>query len=277
MKVDIAKLKYRCEQDEESLFCELLDQGGEVYDVDNQRYLGFKNNGAKVLAVAHCDYVDVPYRFGMDKARTRVYTPRLDDRLGVYTILDLLPQLGISVDILLTTDEEIGRSTASEFTRCFPNTAYSWVVEFDRRGENVVTYDLDSPEWLTALRGVGYSINQGSFSDISYLGLDCCMVNVGVGYHHEHSRDCYVELAEYKRQIARFQRFYSKFHDKEFLQDSTPTIESGTPWWKDKPVNNWGSKRTISSDTCRICDDWLLASEWDYCAACLAAGHSKGV
>ena len=44
-----------------------------------------------------------------------VHSGALDDRLGAYIILDLLPKLGINVDVLLTVGEEQGRSTANFF------------------------------------------------------------------------------------------------------------------------------------------------------------------
>ena len=34
------------------------------------------------------------------------FAPQLDDRLGVYCLLGLLPKMGIQLDILLTTGEE---------------------------------------------------------------------------------------------------------------------------------------------------------------------------
>ncbi len=270
MKLNRRQLRKRCEQSIESILIEdILDTGGEVYDLRTGSYLGYRQYGSPVLAVAHLDYVNVPHRWRFDRARTRIYTPRLDDRLGVYTILDHLPSIGIQCDILLTTDEEIGQTTASEFADCFPDhPPYRWIVEFDRRGEDVVTYDLDSPNWLQSLERSHFNLGRGSFSDISALEFGAnqvelpCMVNIGVGYHHEHSTECYVELSQWKRQLTRFSHFWEHNSETEYVQE-TPEVEIPSwpackpelrnPWW-DKhqgikscnrcflPLNHWESQ-----------------------------------
>ena len=77
----------------------------------------FQDNGADILAVAHLDTVST------HKQRKRaprfigpkVYTPQLDDRLGVYAILHMLPKHNIRCDVLLTDGEESCASTARFF------------------------------------------------------------------------------------------------------------------------------------------------------------------
>ncbi|MCP6726064.1 hypothetical protein NL526_28810, partial [Klebsiella pneumoniae] len=68
-----------------------------------------------------------------------------DDRLGLYYIMEILPSLGINVDVLLTTDEEIGQSSASEFKKA-EGKQYNWMFMFDRHGYgNVVMYQYETP------------------------------------------------------------------------------------------------------------------------------------
>src|SRR3954465_12674834 len=88
--------------------------GGIVYCENTLNYAYRKTKGATVLAVAHCDFVDCDssHFFAKDGI---VWSSRLDDRLGVYTILDVLPMLGINVDVLLTDGEESCNSTARYF------------------------------------------------------------------------------------------------------------------------------------------------------------------
>ena len=83
--------------------------------------------------------------------------------------------------MLLTTGEECGNSTAEWFDAA--EGRYHWLVEFDRRGTEAVTYGLESSDWLNALQDAGYQVGSGSYSDIASLAhLGVCGVNIGVGY-----------------------------------------------------------------------------------------------
>jgi len=284
MKLDICQLERRCEQSIEEILSEVIDSSNAIV-TEHPGYLAHIDRGADVLMVAHMDWVDVPYRFNRDAAKTRIRCPRLDDRLGVYTILDFLPSIGIEADVLLTDDEEIGKSTAKYFV---PPREYKWVVEFDRRGEDVVTYDLDSADWLDAIRGAGFNVARGSFSDICYLdSLDCCMMNVAVGYHQEHQPTCYLEISEWKRQMVRFRRFWTRYQNVGFDQDVKPVVEyvpyksktnsKPTDWmWANKPTIGYDSYKRWTNDRCLVCDDYLLVNEYELCAACLATRNYGG-
>ena len=110
-------------------------------------YYHFKDNGSDILAVAHLDTV------AGRKARTArivdteagpvIHSRALDDRLGAYVILDMLPKLGLTFDWLLTTGEESGMSTAAFFDA---PKKYRWIIEFDRGGTDVVMYHYEDPE-----------------------------------------------------------------------------------------------------------------------------------
>lgn len=164
------------------------------------------DNGSPVLAVAHCDVVPgLPEWFAASRKQLDgdvVFSPALDDRLGVYTILDLLPKLGITVDVLLTDDEERARSTADLFV---PNKEYNWGVEFDRRGKDAVCYQYKDMESVAARY---FHVGQGTFSDISSLQAGCLCLNIGVGYIDEHTETCRCLLEVYFQQIARFLAMY---------------------------------------------------------------------
>ena len=112
--IDYKKLKDHCVKPLEDYFTEYkkFTKGNKT-----GRYIHIDNN-SKVLAVAHLDTVFpeskdfVKYRvLGSDY----VFSPNLDDRLGVYTILDYLPKHGINMDILLTENEEKCLSSAYNF------------------------------------------------------------------------------------------------------------------------------------------------------------------
>lgn len=207
----------------------------------------WKDNGSRILAVAHIDSVQPAAQVGDTVAAPhRFYNPCLDDRLGVYTILDLLPRIGIRCDVLLCDDEEYGRSTAGEFAS--PKD-YAWIVEFDRAGGDVVTYQYEDDAWLYALKASGFNIGWGTYSDISCLShLGACAVNIGVGYQDYHSPRAYFDVGTYCKQLRRFHSFYHRHKASEF-----PYVEkrgSKYDWYDEGDYLDYNSKyrpRTYSS------------------------------
>ncbi|OVE73922.1 hypothetical protein BVX94_02285 [bacterium B17] len=192
----------------------MADLGGEIYG-DKGDQFAFKDNSSQILAVAHLDTVQKGNHMAVAKLKgeTLVFNPKLDDRLGVYTILEVLPKLGVSTDVLLTENEERGRSTAAYFQT---DKKYNWIVEFDRRGDDVVTYVYN---WERVV-GKFFETGMGSFSDISELEhLGCKAMNVGIGYHDEHSKRAYFVIEDYVTQIERFVGFYGKYRDKRFKHE----------------------------------------------------------
>lgn len=141
-----------------------------------------------------------------------VFTPVLDDRLGAYVILDYLSQIkGLKYDFLLTTGEEKASSTGKIFKS---KKQYNWLVEFDRRGTDVVTYRYDGDGFDALLKDY-FIVGNGSFSDISGMQhLGAKAFNVGIGYHDEHAINSFCRLDEFRLQMARFIRFYRDFKDK---------------------------------------------------------------
>ena len=171
------------------------------------------DQGGDTLAVAHLDWVKWT-KPKFSKKRNRIYCPQLDDRLGVWVILDLLPTLGVYSDVLLTDSEERGRSTAKSFTT---SKTYNWMYQFDRRGTDTVLYDYDSKENRQRLEESGLTTGYGSFSDICRLDhLGISGWNVGTGYHHEHSLQCYAELNDTLSQAIKFSGFWEK-HKGEYI------------------------------------------------------------
>lgn len=181
-----------------------------------QRYR-FVDRGANILVVAHCDTVLRPPRRKDIVVKNRVlHSPCLDDRLGVYIALCVLPHLGIKADVLLTDDEEIGASTAQLFK---PTKMYNWICELDRAGTDVVTYGMDSTRWLEALTNAGWEVGWGSFSDICFLDADACMMNLGIGYYNAHKQDSFVNLKETETQLTKFVEFYTVNKDTQYIQN----------------------------------------------------------
>ncbi len=182
------------------------NSGGELY---------FRDNGADVLAIAHLDYVEwaTPRKCG-----PIVEAPQLDDRLGVWVLLNVLPKLGVKVDVLLTDCEEIGASTG----QYFQGKEYNWMFQFDRRGSDVVMYQYDDPYYIELLENVGFVPGWGSFSDICLMDhLGIAGFNIGTGFHNEHTRKCHADLRVTMRQAKRFARFWQA-HKREMF----PYIEA---------------------------------------------------
>jgi hypothetical protein len=176
-------------------------------------YYHFRDNGSRVLAVAHLDTVVPRNRrrahFRDSKAGPMVISGALDDRLGAYVILGLLPMLDIRCDVLLTVGEEWGQSTASYFE---PAKEYDWIIEFDRAGTDVVMYQYEDAASRRAVEASGARLGVGSFSDIAYLEhVGVKAFNWGVGYGgNYHSEAGYACLSDTFAMVARYLRFHKR-------------------------------------------------------------------
>lgn len=221
-------------------FGELVEIPSRARYSENDFYI-YKNNGSKILAVAHLDSVDQKNRF------CRFYTdhnrgpvvraPTLDDRLGAYVITDLLPKVGITTDILLTVGEEQGQSTAEFFKT---SKQYNWMFQFDRTGTDVVMYQFDTPARRQLLRSVHAWPAFGAFSDISFLShLKCAGFNWGVGYHDYHGPQAWASLGEMFQQAARFARFYERYSGLQMVHSGAGRWSSGYGEWPGWDDTEW--------------------------------------
>lgn len=171
-----------------------------------------RDNGSNVLAVAHLDTVAMrsarKAHFLQTEAGLVVYSRALDDRLGAYVILELLPKLGITYDALLTVGEESGMSTAEFFKT---PKQYDWLIEFDRGGTDVVMYQYENSEVSQMVRKAGAKVGGGSFSDICYLDhLGIKGFNWGVGYRDYHGPRAHAYLDDTFLMVAKYLRFHEQ-------------------------------------------------------------------
>jgi len=225
MKINVKKLKSICNLDPKSVFKLLEKQGGIISQDKQGNKHGYLDNDSNILAVCHVDTVQSSQFFKIKKEL--ILSPRLDDRLGIYTSLFHLPKMGIKLDILLTDNEEIGQTTASNFV---PKKDYHWIVGFDRKGTGVVLYNYDSVNWKNAISDF-FAIQQGTYSDISELeDLKISAVNVGIGYHNEHSKDAYMVKKEFLYQIECFEKFYKKYKNTVFPHVPSVGFGKWTKW-----------------------------------------------
>ena len=259
--------------------------GMTTVDVDQpypHDYYHFKDNGSRVLAVAHLDTVVRPDRrkpcFLTTYRGPGVISGALDDRLGAYVILKLLPALGITCDWLLTVGEESGRSTAGLFKT---EKDYDWVIEFDRGGTDVVMYQFEDDASIAAVEAAGAKVGNGSFSDIASLEhLGVKAFNWGAGYDgNYHSEDGYAYLDDTFGMVAKYLRFHAQNAGVAMPHEES-AYGSGRSWWDDDSYRSGdygkcascGEDNMVNLDTgycefCGICQDCGatdpdLAAEW---------------
>lgn len=247
--IDTAQLRTRCNMRFEKFEGTLWETPEDSPPVYHYRFI---DRGAKHLAVAHLDHVSKNPDFAETRLNRRkcIFNGALDDRLGAYILLDLLPKLGISdFDVLLTDGEEHGQSTASIFVPPTDRT-YNWIFEFDRRERDVATYDFGSSEWDKVLKSFGWEPVRGSFTDICRLThLGCMAFNFGTGYVDEHQETCRVYFDDLLSSVANFTKFWKTYHNKHLPYDSTPrpsTISSYSHYTSRKWYT-YGTTKTVQS------------------------------
>lgn len=274
---DFERMKERCLAQEEDFY-----HLGRVITTEHGP-LVYRDNGSNILAVAHLDSVQTHehnhfYVINIG-GEDIVFNAQLDDRLGAYIILDLLPQLlGENyADILLTTGEELGMSTAQFFQTA---KKYNWMFSFDRAGDDVVMYDYDTKELRDMLKEYGFRIGNGSFSDISYLThLGCAGFNFGCGYENYHSPEAHAHMWETEANVSKFVDMYQQLKDThlEYVYVEKPyknwrTYTYGKGWsnWRDDEDDyEWEKKEDGSwiRKTKRLTSG-LLGSNYGICTEC---------
>jgi hypothetical protein len=245
------------------------EAGVQVVTIEDTFYC-FIDNGANVLAVAHLDTVQPATHFErlVLPHRNLVFSPTLDDRLGVYVILDLLPGLiGNRYDILLTTDEERGSSSAMYFTT---RKRYNWMFEFDRKGDDVALYQYGYSEASKLLyERYKLPLSRGSYTDICELQhLGCFGMNVGVGYDDAHSLDACADMDVLKRMVSVFVGFFNDNHTKHFPFVPKPNRETDQEDmfvlddpWEDIPAPQVKPMNVYTNFFCRYCGAFVELPE----------------
>lgn len=266
-------------------------RGWKSYRDEDQDYYHFRDNGSNVLAVAHLDTVVTPKgrrpHFRNTHNGPVVTSGALDDRLGAYVILELLPKLGVTCDWLLTVGEESGCSTAEYFKT---SKDYHWVIEFDRGGMDVVMYQFEDADSRDLVEAAGATMGSGSFSDIASLEhLGVKAFNWGVGYQgNYHSPQGYAFLGDTFSMVAKYLRFHEQNAGQVMTHDEGSYYSSRDDFYLDC---DWcGTKRSVDTVTwyctyCGACQDCgstdpKIAEEWndpdvDVCM-CYTPASSRG-
>ena len=186
-----------------------------VWDKKKQKYVPVKKKKAKKKAKK------------VDKnAPLIVKSSRLDNRLGAYIVCDLLPQLGIYTDVLLTEGEESCSSTAQMFDGNEAKRQYNWMFSFDREGRDVVMYQYENKESEEQLEKHALDLGIGSYSDICELDwLECVGFNFGAGNYRSHQASAFAVVKQCYKQVRKFRSFYSEFRDTFMEYDVEDTVK----------------------------------------------------
>lgn len=201
-------LKTRCNQSISS-----FHSLGQYTPVSKNTGYTFIDRGSNVLGIAHLDTVQQSDSFFLSRKQGEllVHSPKLDDRLGVFTLLDVLPSMGLNFDVLLTEGEESAQSTAIYFES---KKQYNWMFEFDRFGHTTVLYQYDSPDIRSLLTEYGFVLDRGIYTDITDLShLGCVGFNFSTGYYDYHALKAYCVVSQWQKSVNQFVQFYSDYKD----------------------------------------------------------------
>ena len=261
--------------------CEMHEQEfGDMHEMERvevdqpapSNYYYFKDNGAKILAVAHLDTcVDHDERktvLAETAGGDVVYSGALDDRLGAYVILDLLPKMGVDVDWLFTVGEEDGMSTAAFFDPAdHHDRDYNWIIQFDRGGTDVVLYQYETPDLVDKVERTGRLVEQGAFSDISFMEhVGRKAMNWGVGYRDYHSTRGHVWLDDLFLMVDAFVAFHAEYEDEvmpheDGEDESDWTLECDAEGWVSSIDCSGTVETTEYGDLCSRHFRWI-DEEW---------------
>ena len=148
-----------------------------------------------IALVAHMDTVfkKQPEQIYFDQVHNVMWSPQglgADDRAGIFAIVQIV-RSGLRPHVILTTDEERGAFGAMALARIkCPFKELKYLIQLDRRGsDDCVFYECDNHEFIDYVEGFGFSLNYGSFTDISEIcpAWMKAGVNLSVGYYNEHS------------------------------------------------------------------------------------------
>lgn len=254
--------------------------------------LVYIDNGADILAVANMDISwDGQDHFFVSRRGNGdpviVHSPRLDGRLGLYLVTDLLPVLGVKSDILLTMRGGL-ISSGVEFD---PAKQYNWMFSFDFAGVGAELYDfwtLDLRDILLAHEIAPYHGGYSDIADMDHMG--CSGINFGNGSFDYGSQFAYAWLDITSLMVHKFLGFYKDYghiylpHESFDSETDWPTTVDGFD-----PETDWIMARNSDDggeflDWCEGCSGLYSPDELVYdapsgqilCPECVKLLHGGG-
>lgn len=162
----------------------------------NYIYCVHRNSTLNVMLTAHYDTVSKAEEGRLlmyDKDQEMIWGMNglgADDRAGIYAITEVTSVIKPKY-ILLCDFEESGGIGSKDFISDVKEIIdLNYIIALDRRGEdNYVSYSDENKDLHKFVESFGIKEEMGSFSDLSTLmpHLKIAGVNMGVGYHNEHS------------------------------------------------------------------------------------------
>ena len=174
----------------------------------------------RVLLVAHYDTVWGDSKIKIDQWGTMLVSASAkvgigaDDRAGIAALWELR---NTGHSLLILPEEETGcrgAQAAIQFHRDrFEKERFA--LQFDRRGSrDIVLYDCVNRKFELFMEQnmPGYSIAQGSISDISVLcpALGIAGANLSIGFSYEHTASEQLDVLDWWRTVANVQELLSK-------------------------------------------------------------------
>ena len=276
MKQIINKLLTICKMSQQELLDQLPEYLERYYPKESiyitQKYIYVKGD-IPVLLVAHMDTVHLttPENIWISSDQTKIKSDEGiggDDRCGIYA-LNYIATKPIKPHLLYTTDEEIGAIGAQEFCADYEDIDVNCIIELDRRGDkDVVVYDDDNTNLYKKFEKLGFTLANGSFTDISYISphFKISGVNLSIGYYNAHTCNEYIDINVLKENIDILYKFLE--NPKNYRKKYT---------YKEKQVKNiFNRYRYLYRDNkCDCCgsyindfDEEFITDDGIFCESC---------
>lgn len=190
-----------------------------------------------------------------EKADAKIKCLGADDRAGVAMIWQLVKSIvskqeKVDFNLFFPSGEEVGTQGTREFLRIYKETFKTpYMLEFDRRGNDIVGYDNGNISFMDDLeQAFDKATATGTFSDIAVFQreLKILSANISVGYKHEHTRSEELNLDTWYATFEKLKELIADYDARDVLKAYV---------WKDKPTRTYpyGQKSYGYGD-----DDWGL-------------------
>lgn len=224
-----------------------------------------------IALVAHMDTVfkNPPEEIFFDPKHNVMWSPQglgADDRAGVFGIVQII-RSGLLPHVIFTTDEERGALGAMQLAKLdCPFNNIKYLIQLDRRGsDDCVFYECDNKEFVDYIEDFGFSLNYGSFSDISELcpAWGVAGVNLSIGYRDEHSECEVLFVGQMLATIAKVKKMLNAAETAkkfEYIPSPVTNFPFSQDWY------NWGTIAYGLSDDphvmkCNGCKKYFMEEE----------------
>ena len=225
-----------------------------------------------IALVAHMDTVfkRPPEEVFFDPKHNVMWSPQglgADDRAGIFAIVQII-RGGLKPHIIFTTDEERGALGAMELAKLdCPFNELKYLIQLDRRGsDDCVFYDCDNPQFVDYVEGFGFSLNYGSFTDISELcpAWGVAGVNLSIGYRDEHSELEILFVGQMLATVSKVKRMLNAAAEApvfQYIPSPTSRFSFTKEWydWGISAAYGWSGDTNVAK--CNGCKKYYMEEE----------------